>query len=153
MNPVQEIKGKKLRPPRVYLSEEDVEEAKIILKRNGPAFYEEILRFLSHPLAARRARLVAGTRFVEFSREFLAALQPLAFIAAFFLLTKAFDLANPLSWVVLLVLVWPFFKGKTEKEINYEIFARLICLDEKIRRGELEAPELPFVKTSPFSEN
>lgn len=152
MNARQNSQKKRIR--RVYLSEEEVEEAKFILKQNGPAFYrEEILRFLSHPLAARRMRVVAGTRLVELFRELLAGFAPFAFFFAYFLLTKTFSPANPLTWVALLVLIWPFFKGKTEKEINYELFARLICLDERIRKGELELPEFPFVKNLPFSEN
>lgn len=141
------------RTTRVFLTEEEVEEARQILKQNGSAYYEYILRFLHHPLARERLRRVAGARLVEHSREFLAGFAPFAFFIAYLLLTKTFSLANPLSWIVFLVLVWPFFKGKTEREINYEILARLICLDEKIRKGELEAPEFPFVKFLPFSEN
>ena len=152
MNAPQKKQKKHIR--RVYLSEEEVEEAKFILKQNGPAFYqEEILRFLSHPLAARRMRVVAGTRLMELFREFLAGSGPMAFVVAYFLLTKALHWENPFSWVVLLVLILPFFRVKTEKEINYELFARLICLDERIRKGELDLPEFPFVKNLPFSEN
>ena len=130
-----------------------MEETKLILKLNGPAYYEEIVRFLSHPFAQYRLRRVAGSSFVELAGEFLAGAQPFAFFIAFLLLTKTFSLANPLSWVVLLVLLWPFFKSKTEREINYELFARLICLDEKIRKGELNFPAFEVVKNLHFCEN
>jgi len=110
----------------VYVPRTEIDRAKRILKSNR-AVYGQMLRLIANPAAVFRVRMVPGTLTLQLAVNVLAVLaRLLPFIAIGLLIFVGWKSA------VLVAACWFVLVNPVQTELNYEIAARLLALDQRL---------------------
>ena len=95
--------------------------------KSDRVLYREMIRVMSNPAAVARVRLVPGTRRLQLLQTvviLVSRLMPLVAIGLLF--------AAEWIWAVAVVVGWFVIVNPIQTELNYELAARLVSLDQNL---------------------
>ena len=137
------IKNSKDGIPLVKISKEDIKETKKVLKADfevrGMIAYNEMLRTcLENPVAVFRMQMIPGARKLQNIQNFIITINRLLIISGIILLLISIfskSLTTAIWGIIILILDY-FVSAYLQTEINFELAARLVTLDQKRAKTE-----------------